>query len=174
MLLQIENSKEVRMKGRWISMGILAVLVVLFLSCPPDNVRAEVNLHINIGSPPVVVAEPAKVVLIPGSGVYFVADTGPDLFFYGGFWWSPRGDRWYRSRVYNGPWVVVERRNVPVKVVRVPRDYRVRYIKAKHVPYGQWKKAHYRKSYENGRHGAAPDRNHHQKAAKRGIDHDDR
>jgi hypothetical protein len=172
--LKIENNQEVRMQGRWTSLGIPALLVVLFLSCPPENVLAEVNLNINIGPPPVVVAEPAAVVLIPRSGVYFVADGGPDLFFYGGFWWSPRGNRWYHSRAYNGPWVVVERRNVPVQVVRVPRDYRSRYIKAKHVPYGQWKKAHYQKSHDNGRHGALPDRNHHQKAAKRGNAHDDR
>ncbi len=63
-----------------------------------------------------VVAEPAEVVLLPGSQVYFVADGGPDLFFYAGFWWSPRGDRWFRSRVYNGPWIVVERRHVPVQM----------------------------------------------------------
>jgi len=156
------------MKGRCTSMGILAVLVTLFLSCPPDNVLAEVNLNINIGSPPVVVAEPAEVVLIPGSGVYFVVDTGPDLFFHAGFWWSPRGDRWYRSRVYNGPWVVVEHRIVPLQVIRVPRDYRGRYKKAKHVPYGQWKKSHYRKSHDNGRHGDDNDRNHHKKSGKRG------
>jgi hypothetical protein len=172
MLLKIENSKEVRMKGRWTSMVTLAVLVVLFLSSPPSDALAEVNLNINIGPPHVVVAEPAKVVLIPGSGVYFVPDAGPDLFFYAGFWWSPRGDRWYRSKIYNGPWVVVDRRNVPVKVVRVPRDYRSRYIRAKHVPYGQWKKGHYQESYDNGRHGKPPDRNHHRKAANRGHDRD--
>ncbi|MGA6992867.1 MAG: hypothetical protein WBX50_03125 [Candidatus Deferrimicrobiaceae bacterium] len=156
------------MKGRFTPLGILAILVVLFLSFPPDNAPAEVNLNINIGSPPVVVAEPAEVVLVPGSGVYFVADTGPDLFFSAGFWWSPRGDRWYRSRVYNGPWVVVGHRDVPVEVFRVPRDYRARYKKAKHVPYGQWKKAHHRKSYDNGRHGDDNGRKRHKESGKRG------
>ncbi len=167
MLFHNGSSKEVRMKGPWPSIGKMALLVLLLLTCPSDSARAEVNLNINIGSPPVVVAEPAAVVLIPRSGVYFVADGGPDLFFYAGFWWSPRGDRWYRSRVYNGPWVVVERRHVPVQVVRVPRDYRVRYGKAKHVPYGQWKKTHYKKSYDNKRHGDH-DYKHHQKRGKRG------
>jgi hypothetical protein len=167
-LFYSETSKEVRMKNRSASMGILAILVVLILSCPPDNALAEVNLNINIGSPPVIVAEPAEVVLIPGSGVYFVADTGPDLFFYAGFWWSPRGDRWYRSRVYNGPWIVVGHRNVPVQVVRVPRDYRARYKKVKHIPYGHWKKTHYRKSYDKGRHSDNNDRKHHNKSGKRG------
>ena len=162
------------MKSSCKSSGMLAFLVVLSLSWPPDNVRAEVNLNINIGSPPVVIAEPAEVVLIPGSGVFFVADAGPDLFFHAGFWWSPRGDRWYRSRVYNGPWVIVERRYVPVQVVRVPRDYRVRYGKAKHVPYGQWKKGHYKTSYDNGRHGDHHDSKHHQRSGKKGNGQDGR
>ena len=123
------------MNGRYSWIGMFAILLVLFLSCPPNNGLAEVNLNLNIGAPPVVIAEPAEVVLIPGSGVYFVADAGPDLFFHAGFWWSPRGDRWYRSQVYNGPWVVVKHRHVPVQVVKVPRDYRTRYKKVKECLY---------------------------------------
>lgn len=160
------------MRFRGASMGSLVILVILFLSCPLKNGRAEVNLNINIGAPPVVVAEPSEVVLIPGSGVYFVADAGPDLFFHAGFWWSPRGDRWYRSQAHNGPWVTVEHRYVPAQVVRVPNDYRVRYRKVKHVPYGQWKKAHYQKSYNNGQNGNNDNRKYH-KSSKRGPGHDD-
>jgi hypothetical protein len=155
------------MKGRISAVGVFAVLVVLFLSGPPDSSLAEVNLNINIGPPPVFLAEPSVVVLIPGPGVYFVPDADADLFFYAGFWWSPRGDRWYRSKVYNGPWIVLEHRHVPAQVVRVPKDYRVRYKKAKHVPYGQWKKAHYQKSYDNGRHGSHDNHKDHNKKGKR-------
>ncbi|MCX5811296.1 MAG: hypothetical protein NT178_01950 [Proteobacteria bacterium] len=53
---------------------------------------------------------------------------------------SPRGNQWYRSRAYKGPWGVVEQRYVPASVHRVPRDYRTVYEKEKHIPYGQWKK----------------------------------
>ena len=137
------------MKKRFTSMGIIADLVVLVLSGLPDSAPAEFNVNINIGSPPVVVAEPAEVVLIPGMGVHFVPNGDTDLFFYAGFWWSPRGDRWYRAEICNGPWVVVKRHVVPVQVIRVPRDYRVRYGKAKHIPYGQWKKTHHRKTADN-------------------------
>ena len=166
-----EDKKEVFIKGRYSSIGVLAILVILFLSFPPNNGLAEVNLNINIGAPPVVVAEPVNLALIPGSGVYFVVDAGPDLFFHAGFWWSPRGDRWYRSQVYNGPWVVVEHRHVPVQVFKVPRDYRARYKKAKHVPYGQWEKAHNKKSYDNGRHNSNGQKHH--KSGKRGHGYDD-
>ena len=162
------------MKRRFPSAIVFAVLAVLILSGLPDSAPAEFNVNINIGTPPVVVVEPAAVVLIPRIGVYFVPDGDADLFFYAGFWWSPRGDRWYRSRVCNGSWVVVESRIVPMEVIWVPRDYRVQYVKAKHVPYGQWKKAHHRKADDNGRSGGHDNRNKNQKTSKRGHGHDDR
>lgn len=160
------------MHGRSSWTGVFAILAVLVLAGVPAAARGEVNLNINIGAPPVVVAEPAAVAMIPGIGVYFVPDSDPDLFFYAGFWWSPRGDRWYRSRASRGPWVVVERRVVPVEVVRVPRDYRVRYAKARHVPYGQWKKTHYRKHDDDGRGAGHSGRSGHKKSG-RGHGHDD-
>ena len=104
--------------------------------------RAEVSVNINIGPPPIVVSAPAAVVMIPQSKVYFVPDPHIDVFFYGGYWWSPRGERWYRAKAYNGPWGVVEQRKVPRAVIYVPQDYRGRYEREQHVPYGQWKKDH--------------------------------
>ncbi len=159
------------MKARAQILFVPLLFVVLVLSFPPGNARGEVNLNININSPPVVVAEPVNVALIPGSGVYFVVDAGPDLFFHAGFWWSSRGDRWYRAAAYNGPWVVVEYRVVPAQVVRIPRDYRIRYKKAKHVPYGQWKKTHYdkahsKKSRDNGVRGENNGNHKKQKTSK--------
>jgi hypothetical protein len=166
-------TKEASMKERFASMGICAVLAVLFLSSMPAPAPAEINVNLNIGPPPVVVSEPPEVVLIPGAGVYFVPDAGANIFFHAGFWWSPRGDRWYRSRVYNGQWVAVDRRAVPVEVIRVPSDYRVRYKQAKHIPYGQWKKEHSRKYEDNGRQGDRHDRKEHRKMNKRGHGHGD-
>lgn len=159
------------MKARFPSIGVLSVLVVLSVSGLPAKAPAEVNININLGPPPVVVAEPPAVILVPGSAVYFIPDAGADFFFHAGFWWSPRGDRWYRSHAHNGPWERVERRIVPVQIIRVPRDYRVRYGKAKHIPYGQWKKEHHRKGDDNGRRKGTSDRKAHRKPGKRGNGH---
>jgi hypothetical protein len=71
------------------------------------------------------------------------------VFFYGGSWWSPRGERWYRARAYDGPWGVIERNRVPKAVIYVPQDYRQRYERERHVPYGQWKKDHTQWDREN-------------------------
>jgi hypothetical protein len=159
------------MKSRYSSVGVVAVLALLFISGMAVSAQAEVNLNINVGSPPLVVSEPAAVVLAPSVGVYFVPNAGPDLFFYAGYWWSPKGGHWYRSSFCIGPWSRVERRHVPSQVVRMPGDYRVRYAKGKHVPYGQWKKAHYRAAHDNGRHGDHGDKSH--KKNKKGHGHDD-
>jgi hypothetical protein len=114
-----------------------------------EPARAEVSVNINLGPPPIVVAEPPGVVMIPQSQVHFVPDPNIDVFFYGGYWWSPRGERWYRSRAYKGPWGVIERHRVPRAVLYVPRDYRARYERERHVPYGQWKKDRSRWDREN-------------------------
>lgn len=160
------------MRRRRSSVGVVTVLALFFLLGMAGSAPAEVNVNVNIGTPPVVLAEPSAVVLAPSVGVYFVPNPGPDLFFYAGYWWSPRGDRWYRSHGCQGPWARVERHQVPSRVVRMPKDYRFRYANGKHVPYGQWKKAHYHPAHDNGRHGDQRSKTH-QKHSKKGHGHDD-
>lgn len=131
----------------------------------PAIAGVDVGVNINLGPPPIVVAAPPAVVLVPRTQVYFVPGVEFDVFFHSGYWWSPRGDRWYRAREYNGPWRVVERRYIPAPVLRVPRDYRSVYGRERHIPYGQWKKEH-------GRHGGGGYREHENRDDRHG--HDDR
>ena len=120
-------------------------------------VHAGTNVNVNLGIPvPVVVApqpvyieQPPEMVVIPRSNVYFAPGASVDLFFYDNRWWNRRGDRWYRGNSYNGPWVAMGPRYVPVPVYRMPVDYRTVSVHEKHIPYGQWKKNH----GEHGRHG---------------------
>jgi hypothetical protein len=136
------NSRRVR----WYLLGGAALVAVMGFSGPA---LAEVSVNINLGPPPITVSAPPAVVMIPGSQVHFVPDPHVDVFFYSGYWWSPRGDRWYRARAYNGPWGVMEQRQVPKAVMYVPRDYRTRYERERPVPYGQWKKDRSRWDREN-------------------------
>lgn len=133
-----EGGKKMR-KTVFGGIGLAVLLGALLFAVGAKDASAEVSVSINIGPPPIVVAEPPEVVLIPRTQVYFVPG-GIDIFFYGGYWWSPRGDRWYRSKAYNGPWGVVNRRNVPAGVRGVPKDFRGRYEREPRIPYGQWKK----------------------------------
>lgn len=121
---------------------------VLFTCAITGTASAGVNIgvNLNVGPPPIVVPAPPEVVLMPDYGVYFVPGLEFDVFFYNGFWWSPRGDRWYRAQEYNGPWRVIGRRFVPRPVFRVPHDYRGRFERERHIPYGEWRE------HRGGRH----------------------
>lgn len=99
----------------------------------------NVGIGINLGPPPIVVPAPPEVVMVPSSRVYFVPGVDFDVFFYNGYWWSPRGDRWYRSRAYDGPWRIIDHRYIPGPVYRVPHDYRHRYVGERHIPYRDWR-----------------------------------
>jgi len=123
-------------------LGIWAVFSVLFTLLFSNSVFAEtnVNVNINLGPPPIKVVAPAEVVLIPRLGVHFVPDLEFTVFFYDGYWWSPRGAVWYRATAYNGSWVIINRPYVPTVLFKVPGNYRVIYAKERHIPYGQWKK----------------------------------
>ncbi len=161
------------MKRHYALRMFFPLLAMAIVSAMPASAQTQVNLNINVGAPPVVVAEPVAVAPIAGAGVYFVPNGDVDLFFHAGFWWSPRGDRWYRASSCTGPWVVVQRRAVPRPVVMVPKDYRVRYAKAKHIPYGQWKKNHRpqhgRDHGGGGHHGYGQ----HESKGRKGHGHDE-
>lgn len=123
--------------------------LVLLLTWGVPGAGAGVSVSINLGPPPIVMAQPPEVVMVPGSQVYFVPDPYIDVFFYAGYWWSPRGTRWYRSLAYNGQWVHVVPAVVPRAVIYMPRDYRVRYAHAPRYPYGHWVRDHHRWENQN-------------------------
>ena len=99
-------------------LGLFVLIGAMFAFEGAKEASAEVSVNINLGPPPIVVAEPPEVVMVPGSAVFFVPLPDIDVFFYNGYWWSPRGSHWYRSRAYNGPWGVVDKRYVPAHVFR--------------------------------------------------------
>jgi hypothetical protein len=114
------------------------LLAAVLIGGTAGGAAADVNLSVNLGPPPIVAAEPPEVVLVPGSDVYFVPGYDYDVFYYGGYWWSPRGAVWYRAPAYSGPWRAVPRRFVPGPIFGVPRDYRRVYLRERHIPYREW------------------------------------
>ena len=120
---------------------LFALLVLPAFAGVPVEALASVSVgvNINLGPPVIVAAEPPTMVVVPQSNVYYVPEPGIDIFFYAGFWWSPRGDYWYQSRNYNHGWVAVAPSRVPRAVIYMPRDYRTRYAHEQRIPYGHWK-----------------------------------
>ena len=141
---------------------VLAVLALAAFTLDGVPALAGANVNVSVGLPiavapapvvvapqPVYVQNPPDMVVIPGSSVYFAPGVSIDLFFHSGYWWNRRGDHWYRANGYNGPWSAVGPRHVPGPVYRVPANYRTVYVHEKPMPYGQWKKAH----WKHGGHG---------------------
>ena len=114
------------------------VLAAFFIIGIENAAQAAFNISINFGAPRIVEAAPAEVVMMPRTGVYYVPGVNYDIFFYSGYWWFPRGNRWYMSRRYNGPWNVAQRNHVPAPLFRVPQDYRNVYQNERHINYGKW------------------------------------
>lgn len=130
--------------NRYLKPLFLSFAALCAVGMSSGEAKAEVNVNINVQGPPVVAAEPVNIVAVPRSEVYYVADPGVDIFYYGGAWYSLRGNVWYRAGVYGGPWVVVKTPAVPRAVVAMPPNYRVVYSTAAPMPYGQWKKTYYK------------------------------
>ncbi len=125
--------------------------------------RADVNIGINIGPPPpVVIPAPPPVIVIPGTYVYYVPDVQVDLLFFHGYWYRPYQGHWFRSTVYNGPWVYVEPQRVPAPLVHLPSNYR--YLPASHkpIPHEQlrknWKTWEAQKHWDNHGGNTGPSR----------------
>lgn len=128
------------MKPLYKILGLAVVLGAVVISGKMATAEVSVGVNLNFGFP-----IPQEVVLAPG-GVYYVSNPGVNVFFHSGYWWTPRGNIWYRSRDYSHGWVVVEPSYVPMSVINVYQvpNYRVVYKeKGRHIPYGQWKKQGY-------------------------------
>ncbi|HTP42291.1 MAG TPA: hypothetical protein VML36_07690 [Nitrospiria bacterium] len=147
--------------------------VVIGMAAP---VQAGVDVNINIGAPPVVVAPPPPVVVappppvevemapemiyLPEAGVYVAVGIPFDLYFVSGRYYYFHGGSWYWGRGYGGPWTHVVYRSLPPGLQRYKmehlRQYREREYKAYKAQGPRF----------NGKHfvaveGHRPNENHH-------------
>jgi hypothetical protein len=122
---------------------VFFVAFALVLIGLPSKGRGELNVSINVNTPPppaYVVQAPPPVVTIPGTYVYYAPDLGVDILFYQGFWYRSYSGRWYQARSYNGPWLFVAPQRVPRAIVMLPPDYHSMRRGHDRIPYGQLKK----------------------------------
>ena len=74
--------------------------------------------------PDVYFQEEPRVVVVPGTRVYYVRDSDYDIYRYGSYCYYNYDGGWYRSRSYDGPWIYVGYRSVPREIRYVPVRYR--------------------------------------------------
>jgi len=100
---------------------------ILFAAVAAAPARAEVNVSIGIGIPPIVFSAPPVLVVIPGTYVYLAPDFDEDVFFYRGWWWRNHDRRWYRAKKLDGRWTHIRRDRTPSALVYLPPRYRDRH-----------------------------------------------
>ena len=105
---------------------VLLVLAALALFGCARGTDYGISLDISSAPPPprFVFSDRPEYVAEYDGGVY-VADASIydlDLFRYGSYWYTYSNGYWYRSNRYNGPYVVIEYRSVPRRIMRVPES----------------------------------------------------
>jgi hypothetical protein len=116
----------------WIS---LAVIGLANYSCAaPAYTEYGFSIGVTNAPPPprVVFVEEPEIVVVPGTRVYMVSESGfgYDMFRYGSSWYLYSGGFWYRSSTYRGSFAVIDVRSVPSPIMKVPAS------RWKHHPHG--------------------------------------
>jgi hypothetical protein len=114
------------------------ILVLGMLMLPPASSVAQVSIGIGLPHVSIGINLPAypRLVRVPGYPVYYAPQVEANFFFYDGLYWVYLDDNWYASSWYNGPWWLVDRREVPVFILRVP----VRYYRRPPVYFHDWRR----------------------------------
>lgn len=108
---------------------ILAATLATFASAPPLHAETQTwfgfQVGISGGTPapaPVFRTEP-RVVYV--NDVYVVNDDrcDDDVFRANNVWWRLHGGYWYRANSWRGPWMTVDVRRVPERVLVVPASH---------------------------------------------------
>lgn len=104
----------------------LTLLLMLVLTPASVLAMGHVDVGVRIPlPPPLLLPVPPWLVVIPETNVYAVPDIHEDIFFYGGWWWRPWQNRWYRSRYQDRDWAYYK--GTPSFHGRVPSNWRSDY-----------------------------------------------
>jgi hypothetical protein len=135
------------MKRFWIFAAAVAAVTLTQTLHAETQTWFGFQVGISGGTPPPVVfrTEPHTIVL---NDVYVVDDDrcDDDVFRTSNVWWRLRGGYWYRASAWNGPWMAVDVRRVPERVLVVPARH------WKHHPHGGRTVIVVKDGHDNGRH----------------------
>jgi len=109
---------------------------------------AEVNINVNVGTPPpVVVHERPTMVYLAEPGMFVAVGVPYDIYFISGRYYYYHGDNWFWASGYGGPWVHVTRNSLPpglqrYKIVQL-HDFREREYKVYKAQGSNFKGQHF-------------------------------
>ena len=138
--------------------NVLILLSMLLCSATPAVAQVSVGIGIAVPGVSIGINLPAypNLVRVPGYPVYYAPRLSANFFFYDGLYWVYRGDNWYASSWYNGPWGLVHPEVVPLYILRVP----VRYYRQPPPYFSGWRpdapprwNEHWGNDWQQGRSG---------------------
>lgn len=130
----------------------IITIVCVLLASPAVAGHAGVNLNVNVGGPPVVVAPvPPQVVITtapefifsPRLGFYVSVAVPYDIVFINGSYYLYNGGYWYAGRTVRGPWVATYRDRLP-PLLRRYRYEQIRMFRDREYRHYQHDRDHYR------------------------------
>jgi len=104
---------------------MLAVAAAVVLLQAASSAQAGVSFNINVGGPPIVVAQPPDFLYPPELGFGVAVGVPYDMFYFSNSYFIFRGGGWYRTDYYGGPWIKVRPREIPPEF----RRYRMNRIR---------------------------------------------
>ncbi len=122
-------------KNIYIVLGLVVLCVALFAFGGTKEALAQVQVNINIATPPPLqFAGPPDVCVVPSApGYVYMVPNYDGLYFYGGTWYRFYNGYWFRSPIYNGYWEYIPPSMVPQVVIVIPPEY------IHYVPYGYYR-----------------------------------
>ena len=96
-----------------IKTSVLWLCLIVLAGCARQTPKTTVFI------PPVFSARPEIFVIETVPDVYYVKGY-VNIFFYSNWWYYYSDDGWYASSSYNGPWVVIETYQLPVRFGQIP------------------------------------------------------
>ena len=88
-----------------------------------SNVSVGVDIAVPVPPPPVMIAERPRVVVVPGSPVYYAPGVDFNLFVYHQHYYRFHEGAWFIAFSHGGPWTHVVQARVPQPVLAVPATY---------------------------------------------------
>lgn len=125
------------MKVKNVSFSVIGALLLVFTGFLAQG-HAFVNVSIGVNIPAYTFSAPPRMVVIPGTYAYSVADSNADILFYQGYWFRPYSGHWYRATSYNGPWASISAVRVPRVLINLPPHYGRFSPEYRRIPYGEF------------------------------------
>lgn len=108
---------------------IFAATLVFLSQAVPLHAETQTWFGFQVGvsggnaPPPVVFRSEPRVIFVNDVQVVDDDRCDEDVFRADNMWWRLRGGYWYRAGSWRGPWVGVDVRRVPERVLIVPADH---------------------------------------------------